>query len=96
MHSSVTLLPLVSWVTPAHVAEGGLLLPSLHWCRAHLGWWPGIVVADMGYLSGEHKAAARTGWQTAVVTKLRADMLLLPPYVSPLQVQYPQGQSLEW
>src|SRR5208282_2901094 len=95
-HPSVTLLPLVSWVTPANVAEGGLLLPSLQWCRRHLGWWPGIVVADMGYLSAESKAAARTGWQTAVVTKLRADMKLAPPYASATQVECPQGQRLEW
>jgi hypothetical protein len=47
-HPSVTLVPLVSWLTPGNVAEGGLLRPSLHWCRGHLGWWPGIVVADMG------------------------------------------------
>src|ERR1039458_949900 len=46
-HPSVTLVPLVSWLTPGNVAEGGLLRPSLHWCRRHLGWWPGIVVADM-------------------------------------------------
>ena len=95
-HPSVTLLPRVSWVTPANVAEGGLLVPSLHWCRRHLGWWPGIVVADRGYLSAESKLAARTGWQTAVVTKLRADMKLLPPYVGMGQVACPQGQPLEW
>ena len=79
VHRSVTLLPLVSWVTPANVAEGGLLVPSLRWCRRHLGWWPGLVVADLGYLSAASKQAARTGWQTAVVTKLRADMKWLPP-----------------
>jgi hypothetical protein len=95
-HPSVTLLPLVTWVTPAKVAEGGLLLPSLRWCRSQLGWWPGIVVADMGYLAGPSKAAARTGWGTAVVTKLRADMLLLPPYRSAAQIECPQGQPLEW
>ena len=95
-HPSVTLLPLVTWVTPANVAEGGLLVPSLGWCRRHLGWWPGIVVADMGYLSAESKQAARTGWQSAVVTKLRADMKLLPPYVTAVQVECPQGQPLEW
>jgi hypothetical protein len=61
-----------------------------------LGWWPGIVVADMGYLSAASKPAARTGWQTAVVTKLRADMKLRPPYVSAVQVECPQGQPLEW
>ena len=95
-HRSVTLLPLVSWVTPANVAEGGLLVPSLRWCHRHLGWWPGIVVADMGYLSAQSKQVARTGWQTAVVTKLRADMKLLPPYVNAGQVECPQGQPLEW
>jgi len=95
-HPSVTLVPLVSWITPANVAEGGLLRPSLHWCRRHLGWWPGIVVADMGYLSGPSKQAAREGWQSAVVTKLRADMKLVPPYASAASVECPQGQRLEW
>ena len=95
-HDSVTLLPLVSWVTPGNVSEGGLLRPSLHWCRKHLGWWPGLVVADMGYLSAESKRAARTGWQCAVITKLRADMKLVPPYVSTEQMCCPQGQPLEW
>jgi hypothetical protein len=96
VHPSVTLVPLVSWITPANVAEGGLLLPSLHWCRRHLGWWPGIVVADMGYLSGLSKQAAREGWQSAVITKLRADMKLVPPYASAARVECPQGQRLEW
>jgi len=95
-HPSVTLVPLVSWLTPANVAEGGLLLPSLRWCRRHLGWWPGIVVADMGSLSAESKQTARVGWQTAVVTKLRTDMKLLPPYVNAAQVACLQGQRLEW
>jgi hypothetical protein len=58
--------------------------------------WPGIVVADMGCLSAQSKQAARTGWQMAVVTKLRADMRLLPPDVNARQVECPQGQPLEW
>lgn len=95
-HPSVTLVPLVTWITPANVAEGGLLRPSLHWCRRHWGWWPGIVVADMVYLSGPGKQAAREGWQTAVVTKLRADMKLVPPYVNATRVECPQGQRLKW
>jgi hypothetical protein len=95
-HPSVTLLPLVTWITPANVSEGGLLQPSLHWCRRRLGWWPGIVVADMGYLAGAGKQAVREGWQSAVVTKLRADMKLEPPYVSATRVECPQGQRLEW
>jgi hypothetical protein len=95
-HGTVTLLPLVSWLAPANTADAGLLLPSLRWCRQHLGWWPGVVVADMAYLSGPHKRAARTGWQTAVVTKLRQDMTLQAPYVSEKEVQCHQGQTLEW
>lgn len=96
VHPAVTLVPLVTWITPANVAEGGLLLPSLHWCRRCLGWWPGIVVADLGYLSAPSKQAAREGWQSAVVTKLRTDMKLVPPYASAVQVECPQGQRLEW
>lgn len=92
----MTLVPLVSWITPANVAEGGLLRPSLHWCRQRLGWWPGLVVADMGYLSAESKAAARVGWRCAVITKLRADMKLVAPYVNAARVECPQGQRLEW
>jgi hypothetical protein len=61
VHPSVTLVPLVSWITPANVAEGGLLLPSLRWCRRHLGWWPGIVVADRGYLSAQSQQAGAGG-----------------------------------
>jgi hypothetical protein len=95
-HPSVTLLPLVSWLAPANVSAGGLLVPSLRWCQRHLGWWPGIVVADMGYWAAASQKAARENWQTAVVTKLRADMKLVPPYVSAHRVECPQGQPLEW
>lgn len=91
-----TLLPLVSWITPANVHESRLLLPSLRWARAHLGWWPGIIVGDMGCMSGELKRAARLGWQTAVVTPLRANIPMQPPYAAPRRVECPQGQPLEW
>ena len=76
---SVTLLPLVSWVAPANVSEGGLLVPSLHWCRRHWGWWPGIVVADLGYLSAERKQAARTGWVSARLLRQ------VRPWIEPAQ-----------
>jgi hypothetical protein len=52
VHASVTLVPLVSWITPANVAEGGLLLPSLRWCRRHLG----LVAGDRG---GGHGLSVR-------------------------------------
>ena len=50
----------------------------------------------MGDLSAPDKQALRAGWQCAVVTKLRADMKLMPPYASAAQVECPQGQPLEW
>lgn len=96
VHPSVTLGPLVSWLTPGNVAEGGLLVPSLRWCVQRLGWWPGLVVADMGYLAAESKKTARENYQTAVVTKLRADMKLVPPYVTAERVECPHGAPLEW
>jgi hypothetical protein len=90
------LVPLVSWVAPANVSEGGLLIPSLRQCQHRLGWWPGIVVADMGYLAASSKQMARQNWHTAVVTKIRTDMKLLPPYVTAERVECPQGQRLQW
>jgi hypothetical protein len=48
------------------------------------------------FLSAPSKQAARAGWQSAVVTKLRADMKLVPPYASAARVECPQGQRLEW
>lgn len=92
----MTLVPLVSWLAPASVAEAGLLVPSLRWCQRQLGWWPGLVVGDMSYLGSNGKRAARENWQTAVVTRLRAGMRLAPPYVTPQRVECPQGQQLEW
>jgi hypothetical protein len=50
----------------------------------------------MGYLAAESKQTARQNWQTAVVTKLRADMKLLAPYVTAERVECPHGQPLEW
>lgn len=89
-------MPLATWVAPANVSEGGMLIPSLRQCQRRLGWWPGIVVADMGYLAANSKQAARQTWQTAVVTKIRTDMRLVPPYVTAQRVECPQGQRLQW
>lgn len=41
VHPAVTLVPLVSWLTPANVAEGSLLLPSLR-------WWPNTWAGGRG------------------------------------------------
>jgi hypothetical protein len=92
----VQLVPLVSWVTPANVSEGGLLAPSLHYCQRQWAWCPPLVVADMGYLAAAAKRQCRERWQVAVVTKLRSDMKLVAPYVAWNQAACPQGEPLRW
>ena len=92
----VQLVPLVSWVTPANVSEGGLLVPSLHYCRRQWDWCPPLVVADMGYLGAPAKRHCREQWGVSVLTKLRSDMKLVPPYVAWHQAACPQGEPLTW
>jgi len=92
----VLLVPLVTWLTPADVFEGGLLVPSLHYCQRRWDWCPSLVVADMGYLGASAKAQCRERWQVAVLTKLRSDMKLVPPYVAWDQAACPQGEPLTW
>ena len=94
--AAVLLVPLVSWVAPANVSEGGFLVPSLRYCERRWSWWPQIVVADMGYLAAEAKAICRKCWRVAVVTKLKVNMILVPPYVAPDRVECHQGQPLRW
>ena len=94
--ASVLLVPLVSWVTPANVFEGNLLVPSLHYCQRQWQWWPKIIVADMSYMAAELKALCRKRWEVAVVTRLRSDMLLVPPYVAWNRAECHQGQPLRW
>jgi hypothetical protein len=92
----VLIVPLVSWVTPANVSEGGLLVPSLHHGQRLWDWCPPVIVADMGYLAAEAKRRCRERWQAAVLTKLRSDMKLVPPYVAWNQAACPQGEPLSW
>ena len=92
----VQLVPLISWVTPANVSEGGLLVPSLHYCRNQWDWCPPLIVADMGYLAAAAKQQCRERWRVAVLTKLRSDMKLVAPYVSWDQAACKQGEPLSW
>ena len=94
--AGVQLVPLVSWVTPANVSEGGLLVPSLHYCQQRWDWCPPLVVADMGYLAAAAKQQCRERWRVAVLTKLRSDQKLVPPYVAWDQAACPQGEPLTW
>jgi hypothetical protein len=92
----VPLVPLVSWITPANVSEGGLLVPSRHYCQQQWCWCPPLVVADMGYWGGPAKQICRERWRVAVLTKLRSDMKLVPPYETWWQTACPQGEPLTW
>lgn len=93
---AVLLVPLVSWITPANVCEGGLLVPSIGYCERRWSWWPRYVVADMGYLAAENKKRCRERWRVGVVTHLRSDMKLVEPFQSEHQTTCAQGQPLEW
>lgn len=66
---AVLLVPLVSWVAPANVSEGGLLVPSLQDCDQRWSWWPRQGVADMGYLA-EFTPASRAARLTSKVHAL--------------------------
>lgn len=95
--AGVLLVPLVSWAAPANRSEGGLLAPSLHHCQRQWDWCPSMIVADMGYLAAEAKRWCRERWRVAVLTKLRSDMKLVPPYEEAWnQAACPQGEPLAW
>lgn len=92
----VLLVPLVSWVAPANVSEGGLLVPSLAYCARRWAWRPDYVVADMGYIGAEAKRFCREKWHVAVVTHVKENMRMVPPFESETQAICPQGQPLQW
>jgi hypothetical protein len=92
----VLLVPLVSWLAPANVGEGGLLVPALRLCDQRWNWRPDYIVADMGYLAAAHKRICRQRWQVAVVTHLRSDMKVVPPFETEVRAVCPQGQPLTW
>ena len=92
----VQLVPLVSWVAPANVSGGGLLVPSLPHCHQHWDWCPPLVVADMGYLGAPAKGQCREQWGVSVLTKLRSAMKLVAPSVAWDQAAGPQGEPLTW
>jgi hypothetical protein len=50
----------------------------------------------MGYLGAAAKQQCRERWRVAVLTKLRSDMKLVPPYVAWDQAACPQGEPLTW
>jgi hypothetical protein len=90
------LVPLSTWAVPANRGEVLFLYPSLQECRRRFGWLPEFVVGDLSYLSLPLQRRIREELGVAVVTKLKKDMHLLPPYTEQGYVCCPQGQRLHW
>jgi len=55
-----------------------------------------IVVADMGYISSDHKKELRNQFQTAVITRVRENMLAAEEYVDHGCPECPEGIPLTW
>ena len=83
-------------MTPANVGEGGLLVPTLRLCDQRWSWRPDYVVVDMGYLAAASKRICRERWQVAVLTHLRSDMKVVPPFETEQRTVCPQDQRLRW
>jgi hypothetical protein len=94
--STIRLIPLVSWLTPADVPEGYLLKPSIYYCWRRFGWRPDIVVGDLGYIHGQTKREIRETWKVAILTKMKSGMSIVPPFESAHCITCPQGQPLQW
>jgi hypothetical protein len=92
----VLLVPLTSWVAPANYGEGGFLKPSVLYCEGRWQWYPNLIVADMGYIEAGTKRLLRESRRIAVVTRLKENMLLVPPFESAERAVCEQGQALQW
>ena len=55
-----------------------------------------IAVADMGYISSDHKKELRNQFQTAVITRVRENMLAAEEYVDHGCPECPEGIPLTW
>ena len=84
-------MPLVTWSTPANVSESGLRVPSLAYCVRRWAWRPEYVVADMGYLGAEAKRLCRQRWRVKVITHVRANMKMVPPFESEKKAVCPKA-----
>lgn len=90
------LIPISTWVAPAHLPEGYLLEASVRQCQCRFGWRPDIVVGDLGYIRQEVKKTVRQKYGVAVVTKMKPDMNLIDAFDTWDQMSCPQGEPLRW
>ena len=94
--NQILLIPIVSWAVPANRGEALFLWPSLHYCSQRLNWLPDIVVGDMAYISLGVQRKIRERLGVTVITKLRPDMHLIPPFENGPVAACRQGQALTW
>jgi hypothetical protein len=89
-------VPLSTWAVPANRGEVLFLYPSLRECRRRLAWLPQWVVGDLAYISLPIQRRIREEMGVAVITRLKKEMHLLPPYTKQGFVCCHQGQRLQW
>lgn len=90
------LVPLSTWAVPANRGEVLFLYPSLRECRRRLEWLPTWVVGDLAYISLPIQRRIRQEMGVAVITRMKKDMHLAPPYTDEGVVCCHQGQRLQW
>ena len=66
------------------------------YCERRWQWYPNMIVADMGYIEAGTKRLLRETRQIAVVTRLKENMRLVPPFESCERAVCEQGQTLQW
>lgn len=93
---AVLLIPISTWVAPAHLPEGYLLEASVRQCQHRLGWRPDIIVGDLAYIRQEVKKAIRQQYGVAVVTKMKPDMNLIDAFDTWNQMSCVHGEPLRW
>ena len=93
---SVLLIPISTWVAPAHLPEGYWLEASVRQCQRRLDWRPDIIVGDLAYIRQEVKQAIRQQYGVAVVTKMKPDMNLIDAFDTWNQMSCVHGEPLRW
>lgn len=86
----------MSWAAPANRNENLFLKPSLEHCLKRLNWVPDLVVGDMAYIALDVQRQVRERLGVGVLTKIRSDMKLVPPFEAGPTAVCPQGQKLTW
>ena len=90
------MIPLISFIEPANVYEGGFLKPMIQKTQNELSLHIDIVVGDMGYIKSEQKMELRKQFLTSVLTRVRENMLPPEEYADYNRPECPEGIPLSW